>query len=44
MEIENLLKKYPNLIEKCREWDCCYSEAIERIEEMKRNQSLERFL
>lgn len=35
MDSVNLLQKYPNLIEKCREFDCSYKEAIRRIEEAK---------
>lgn len=36
MNQTNLLTKYPDLVAKCREWDCSYSEAIERIESEKR--------
>ena len=35
MNHTNLLSKYPDLIDKCRQWDCSYSEAIERIESQK---------
>lgn len=29
----DLKQKYPDIIDKCREWDCGYSEAIKRIED-----------
>jgi hypothetical protein len=31
MKSINLLKQHPNLIEKCREWDCGYAEALVRL-------------
>jgi len=29
----NLLEKYPDLIDKCRQWDCSFSEGIKKLEE-----------
>lgn len=34
MNTTDLLKKYPNLIEKCREWDCGFEEAIKRLDKV----------
>lgn len=39
-----LLKKYPNLIELYRKWDCSYEDAIKRIKENKVQKSLNRWM
>ena len=44
MTYKNLLDEYPDLIEKCREWDCSYQEAISRIESDKKKSSLMRYM
>lgn len=43
MNVNNLLEKYPNLIEKVREWDCDYATAIKRLEEQKKSNTLEKY-
>jgi len=40
---KNLLKEFPDLIEKCRLWDCGYSEAISRIESNQNKSNLRGF-
>lgn len=44
MKKTDLLEKYPNLLDKCKEWDCSFTEAIEKIEDLKRKGSLKRFI
>ena len=44
MTHKDLLKDYPELIEKCREWDCSYQEAISRIESEKAKSGLMRYI
>lgn len=44
MKSNNLLLKYPDLIEKCRLWDCSYEEAIEKIKEKENKKGLLRFI
>jgi len=39
-KMTNLLKLYPDLIEKCRLWDCSFSEAISKIESQKQKEGL----
>lgn len=40
MDLKNLLKKYPNLITKCREWDCSYDEAVKKLDSQKKKGTL----
>lgn len=40
----DLLQDYPRLIERCREWQCSYSEAIIRIEAEREKRGLLRFI
>lgn len=40
----DLLAKYPDLIDKCRAWDCGFAEAIAKLEQEKHEASLLRFI
>lgn len=44
MQVIDLKKKYPNIMEKVREWDSNWNDTIKRLEEEEKKGTLEKWI